>query len=90
MKIGQPYACDVCQTPKKEANHWWKAFLLKIDGAIASVLVVGWDVNRITAPGGQIQTLTVEDADAHLCGEECALKYISKNLFHSEATSGTT
>lgn len=87
MKIDHPYACNVCQVQKKETNHWWKAFLLRgVEDELKTtgIVVVPWEVNEVRGPAPTfepIKSLLVDNADAHLCGRECATKYISKTLF---------
>ena len=73
MKI-ETFCCDVCQVQKKDANRWWTAY--RVAGGL-SILSFHSD------PPGE-KDLIDEVEPAHLCGEECAMKYISKNLFHSD------
>lgn len=65
----ETYACDVCHTQRKEANHWWKVH--RVDGG---ALVLGWD-DELTRLVG-----TVETADAHLCGVQHVLEWLSKHV----------
>jgi hypothetical protein len=79
MKV-ETYECNICHKQKQRANRWWKVRM--VNGAI---VISPWDLpddtNDIVA-----SLLDAEDT-AHLCGEECALKHISKKLFHPEAVS---
>jgi hypothetical protein len=74
MKVAVPYACNICNVLKKPSNRWYRCYL-HIE--LTPVLVVlHWDSMN---PVGMDQ-LSVENADAHLCGIECLHQWISKNL----------
>jgi hypothetical protein len=51
---------------------------------------VPWEVGTVHPSGVDrgIELLLVDKADAHLCGEECAMKYVSKHLFCAETREG--
>lgn len=68
MKVDS-WKCDGCGIPKKEVNHWFKAY--KLFQALG-VVVIGWDV----APPVE----EVENFEAHLCGADCVTKWVSTNL----------
>lgn len=65
----QTFACDICQTQKKAANHWFRGFRLP-----QGVLITEWDVTA----GSVIRGL--EEPHAHLCGADCVTQWLSKNL----------
>lgn len=89
MKV-ETYACDVCGIQKKDANRWWKVAFLA-GGADKQkrlgVLITSWNVDPIT----QLKSPQTFNAPllnvADVCGEECAMKFISKNLFRSEVSA---
>lgn len=76
MKV-ETFACDVCQVQKKDANHWWKVTTREGIAVIAA-----WEV---TTFDGIAPNVISEDKTAHLCGGECVVKYIGKNLLHRDA-----
>jgi len=81
MAVVETYSCDICNTQKKDANHWWKAFLLKDQrGAIVGFVVLDWNASPITDPvlNSDRSELSVNKADAHLCGAEHLMKWITK------------
>lgn len=71
MKI-DTYACDVCNTQKKETNHWFKAKVYEdvhMKLRTRSIQITQWDTNY------------PEHSDSkHFCGIPCALKWIGKEL----------
>jgi hypothetical protein len=81
-------ACDVCRVQKKESNHWYKAYLLDRDAnnRLSGIMVLEWDINSITQPLHRVELLP-ENADAHLCGADCASRWISKILLAQNPTS---
>ncbi len=71
------WACDICARQKKEANHWILGF------AGAQVRVNREGVEEIYAMTFGVSVWTehgAKVASAHLCGIECATKWISKEL----------
>jgi hypothetical protein len=68
MKTTPGFECDVCGTPKRDTNHWWKGYLVPRQGSLhpAGLLIVAWDV------------VVESDAAMHLCGELCATKKLSE------------
>ena len=68
MKVDS-YKCDVCQTQKREANHWFRGYKLLIT---RGVVVIEWD--------GSPPLDDVENFESHLCGADCVMQWVSKNL----------
>lgn len=68
------YKCDICGAEKRAANHWW----LATRGNHGAITILPWSV---VIAGIDVPVLrTGEQADAHLCGEQHVLEWISKNL----------
>ena len=68
------YACNVCQVQKKEANHWMHGHLIG-----TGVAIFPWGMATVPEDPGMI-ALTIDNADAHLCGLEHALQWAGKEL----------
>jgi hypothetical protein len=71
MKV-DTYACDVCQTIKKDTNHWW---LMWIDGhddasfcGLPAMHAAPWNLRGLAT------------AEFHLCGEACVQKKVAEFL----------
>ena len=83
MKI-ETFACDVCKVQKKDANHWFKVYILrplrsKSDDRApepTGFVVTTWEAEKPTMTNGDIGEA------GHICGHNCATQYISKKLFH--------
>jgi hypothetical protein len=65
------YACDVCQTQKKDTNHWWLMWIREVDEP------------RFEVPAMELtpwNTSALDKAAIHLCGEACVAKKVSEFL----------
>lgn len=83
MKV-ETFQCDVCGTQKKAANRWWKVGI--IPAANTKLLT---EIGMIVTPWEIVpEDRTAIASIAHLCGEQCLIQYISKNLFHSVTEPG--
>jgi hypothetical protein len=60
------YKCNLCSSPRKEANHWWVMF----QGREASLILMTWDDAVKMGILGDPGVL-------HICGAECASKALS-------------
>lgn len=60
------YFCDVCDHPKREANHW---FLVTFGSKV--LFLQPWE-----GAGEELE----KSADLHLCGAECVNKVVGKFL----------
>lgn len=70
MKNLNPFQCDICNTPKQATNHWWLGYLVKNDqnSPVAAAIELWNDFLADQAPV------------AHLCGIECAQKWLTQQL----------
>ncbi len=66
----ESYRCDICGTLKKEANHWFVAVRVPYG---AHIYV--WDA---PCAGHDHENI------AHLCGSECATKFMMRCLSQEE------
>lgn len=72
------HACDICKTLKKEINHWYKGVTLS---SIATPEMIGLSVYSWDADLPQLATIT------HLCGIECAMKWVGRRLSNDTPTA---
>jgi len=75
------FACDICKIHKKESNHWFEGYLLGGKANSTGVQIHKWGSSPLTA---EVTAPSPEQADAHLCGQECAAKFLSTYLFCNE------
>lgn len=74
-RIPEPYACDICNTMKREANHW---FLGHIDYTEGYVSVVPW-----SSSGAAAGTVV------HLCGLTCCQRWLAWALEQLSSQGGS-
>jgi len=77
MRIDNPYSCDSCQSKKNPSNGWWLLFVCNVNTEInlhplklgEGTVVIPWDDE-------------VADIDGvkHLCGIDCVLKAVAREL----------
>jgi hypothetical protein len=76
------HKCDGpgCEHTKRETNHWWKMYLLdRRDDTFGGIVIVPWDVDGFDSLGRPALRLP-EQADYHLCGEQCMTRKLSELL----------
>jgi hypothetical protein len=75
LKIANPYRCDAdgCGRAKESTNHWLLIFL-EDDGAE----VLRWD--DFKAENGYENVDGTRRMPAHLCGIECAQKWLNRAM----------
>lgn len=74
--------CNMCNTLKRETNHWWKGYIVETVDANGEhkpigVLILPIDAERIVWP---IFRQQLPSASVHLCGEEHAQKWQGQEL----------
>lgn len=69
MKI-DTWRCDICQAQKKDANRWWKVYMVA-----GGALIVQWE-----SPEPDIRQPKATSSAGHLCGANCVTEWLSKNL----------
>lgn len=72
--------CDGCKQLKlTDSNHWWAGYRLQsLNGGLysgAMLLPVDQAMLRVTR-----DLVQLPEPDAHLCGIECAQKWLLRNL----------
>ena len=75
-RIGTPVKlvvvkCDICKREKEAVNHWYMGNVTVEHGLPQSVEILSW------------KDYSADDYD-HLCGRECAQKYVEKFLSGNE------
>ena len=65
MKV-DTFACDICGTQKKETNHWFMSWTTENPKGVTVIL---WTPELVRT-----------DSTSHLCGIECATKWVAKQL----------
>lgn len=73
MKLAQPYRCDYCLNMKGEANHW----LLRDKFSNGVFRLLKWEAEKADT---YIDPGHTQHAYEHICGQECALKALTKWL----------
>jgi hypothetical protein len=81
------YKCDVCGKMKETTNRWYKGYLInegplgigliEAHSETVGVMVVPWDIDTLSVPLG---SHLLPKPNAHLCGQEHALQWASKQL----------
>jgi hypothetical protein len=79
------FACDICKTQKKDANHWWVVFQTYPENNHNGIMLLPWETEKVFLADAETTIHpTVSKADAHLCGVDCVTKWLSQNLFSRE------
>ena len=68
MGNGQPWKCDMCNTPKKETNHWFIGRVV-MDQYETYLKIVHFKEFNAKLTGRVV-----------LCGEGCVHKFVSQSL----------
>lgn len=70
--IVQTYACEICRKQRSsDSNHWFHGHILR-----AGIVLLHWDEDLVLSRSGLVQ----DGADAHLCGSQHALQWLSAKL----------
>lgn len=72
MKIPETYKCEMCEKRRNDdSNHWLHGHLVG-----TGIMLLAWcDVIR----SDQMER-SHQNADAHLCGQDHAIQWVSKEL----------